>query len=141
MSKHTMNPKSLEAIRDHQFQRGYDSRRNLGGRPKRTPFTDELRQLLEESDQKGTRMRELARTVIARALRGNIQAVDLIACRLEGKPKQNVELSTAPGGLEFHAFRHMTIDELDAEIEAAREVIRRHRALKRDNDNDGSDRG
>lgn len=77
---------------------------NPGGRPKKTPITDELRALLAElhPDQKKypgkTRARVIAEQQLAQAEAGDLSTQREVADRVEGKPAQAVTLGGEGGG-------------------------------------------
>lgn len=72
---------------------------NPGGRPKKLPITDVLREELEKRGKHNVMAsRSIARKLIDLALAGNIEAIHLIADRAEGKVPQRVENTGANGG-------------------------------------------
>jgi hypothetical protein len=77
------------------FEKGKSG--NPGGRPKKTPLTDELRKLLREkgSGGKWTNAHLVAWEMIQRATVGDVAAARLIFEYVEGKPTQRVEFDVA----------------------------------------------
>lgn len=78
---------------------------NVGGRPKKTPITDELRALMEELYSgkerrfKGlTNAHVLALKMYEQAIGGDLSAQREIADRVEGKPLQRQEFGGPDGG-------------------------------------------
>jgi len=68
------------------FQSGKSG--NPGGRPKDKPFADALRMELAAAGEDGKKLRAIARALIANAESGDMQAINAIADRLDGKPAQ-----------------------------------------------------
>jgi hypothetical protein len=108
------HPNSKAAIQPHQFQPGQTG--NAGGRPKKFPITDLLREELDLPlpEEVRTRLiasgvnktivplgitwgRALVRMELMRGLTKTL-AVRLIAELTEGKPKQRIELTGDDGG-------------------------------------------
>ncbi len=61
---------------------------NPGGRPKTKPLTEELQRLLEEEAPKGkgqTWATAIAKTLLAKARKGDVRAIAEVANRVEGK--------------------------------------------------------
>jgi hypothetical protein len=56
----------------------------------------------------------VAKKLLARAKKGEVKAIQLVAERVEGKPKRQVELSGPDGGQL--AIENMTDEELDQRI-------------------------
>jgi hypothetical protein len=71
---------------------------NPGGRPKSTPISDLLRELLEQprpnDPDKRPYAKVIAESLLERASKGDLQAVREIADRVEGKPAQSVSVVT-----------------------------------------------
>ncbi len=86
------------------FQPGQSG--NPAGRPKgsrtRAPLKDALNKYLNEKDKDGNlRLDVLAGKLYGMAIGGDVQAMKLIYERMEGKPKQAIEVSTdTPARLE-----------------------------------------
>jgi Family of unknown function (DUF5681) len=95
--------RQLEALKPTQFQPGQSG--NAGGRPKKTPITDALRQLIEEEYSgkqkrfKGlSNVRVIALRMFELAIAGDLRAMQEIADRVEGKVAQRQELAGPDGG-------------------------------------------
>jgi hypothetical protein len=79
------------------FQPGQSG--NPGGRPKKMPITDAIREELEQEGAQGTsNARAIARKLVKLARAGNMDAIREIADRTEGKPRQRIEQSGPEGG-------------------------------------------
>ena len=70
---------------------------NLGGSPGpwRKPFWDALRRICLQED--GVRIREAAEKLLAAAANGEPWAIQALADRTDGKPKQQTEISGPDG--------------------------------------------
>ena len=84
------------------FKKGHDPRRNLKGRPKvEGSITREmmklLKQKIETSQGKMTRMELLCNILLDKAVKGNTKAVKIILDRIDGKvrriPKNNAVIA------------------------------------------------
>lgn len=91
------------AMEAAQFKPGESG--NPGGRPKKTPITDELRQLLDEQYsgrekrfQGLSNCRVLALRMFELAIAGDLRAMQEVADRVEGKIPQRQEFGGADGG-------------------------------------------
>jgi hypothetical protein len=100
-----VNTKIAEAGKNTRFKRGTSP--NLGGRPKKTPYTDACRQVAEmfvkdlklnASDPVPV---AIAKMVAREALKGKVAAAAELANRVEGAPTQRHEL----GGLDGMAVK------------------------------------
>ena len=70
-----------------QFQPGQSG--NPGGRPTKTPLTDELLELLKAVDRRGiTLARRIAMVIVKKAEKGDARFVDLLFERVEGPAVQ-----------------------------------------------------
>lgn len=79
------NPKNIEK---HKFKKGQSG--NLNGRPKKLPELDVLlSEIITDESAKG-----ILNAIIARAMKGDIKAAELILNRAYGKPKENEGLPT-----------------------------------------------
>jgi hypothetical protein len=95
--------RQLEALKPTQFQPGQTG--NAGGRPKKTPITDELRRLLDETySGREKRFHGLSNVCVLAlrlyeiALSGDLKAMQEIADRVEGKVVQRQEFAGPDGG-------------------------------------------
>lgn len=89
---------------------------NPGGRPKSKPLTDELLRFLEQEAPKGkgqTWASLIAEALVKKARRGDVRAITELANRIEGKPRQAVELSGngLDGLAERIAAAHKRVNE------------------------------
>jgi hypothetical protein len=73
----------------HRWQPGQSG--NPGGRPKRRLIDELLEELLLTEDSKVAEA--IARALLAKAKRGDLRAVQLVVERVQGRPKQAMELS------------------------------------------------
>ena len=96
--------------RDHLFQKG-----NPGGpgRPrKEVSIPDKLRTIGKEAAETGdgTKLDSVLRNVFTEALRGRSWAVEFIATRTEGKPKDTIDLNASVNNQ--NPWNELTADEL-----------------------------
>jgi len=91
--KQRNNSKSKGKPRGGSFKKGQSG--NPNGRPKKgTALTDILSLNLDKADKSGKLLREaIAEKLIDAALNGDIIALKYVFDRLDGKPKESVELS------------------------------------------------
>jgi len=110
-----------EKIRPHQFKPGQSG--NPGGRPKTTPLTDALCELLNKPYPGDAQHRTLAQVIAAaqvtRAAKGSIAHFNAVADRVEGKPRQMMELA-GPDGAAIPVFVENLDERLRALIDRAR---------------------
>jgi hypothetical protein len=76
---------------------GPANRANPGGRPKKTPLTDEIKRLLKQKAQGSeyTNQHMVAWKMIQMAQAGDVSAARLLWEYVEGKPTQRVEFDVA----------------------------------------------
>jgi HPt (histidine-containing phosphotransfer) domain-containing protein len=85
---------------------------NPGGRPKGRLIDEALEELLLSNDSELALA--IAKKLLARAKTGEVKAIQLVAERVQGKPKRQLELSGPDGGpLDIH---NMTDEELNQRI-------------------------
>ena len=117
----TGNARKVENLIPHQFKPGESG--NPAGRPKRLPVTDFITEQLEKPipatmraqlpalftevyGENATFGQMLAYKVIAQAAKGDIQAMNTVLDRVEGKVRQNVGVSGENSGpVEFRLTR------------------------------------
>jgi Family of unknown function (DUF5681) len=93
---------------------------NPGGRPKRRLIDEALEELLLGNDSELSLA--IAKKLLARAKRGEVKAIQLVAERVQGKPKRNLEISGPGGGpLDIH---NMTNEELNQRIAELMEKLK-----------------
>ena len=93
---------------------------NPGGRPKRKLIDEALEELLLRNDSELALA--IAKKLLARAKTGEVKAIQLVAERVQGKPKRQLELSGPDGGpLDIH---NMTDEELDQRIAELTEELK-----------------
>lgn len=68
---------------------------NPGGRGTAKPFLDTLNRAIAQDDAK--RLRQCAEILLDKAAEGESWAVQMLADRLDGKPKQQTEVTGADG--------------------------------------------
>lgn len=83
-----------EALKPYCFKPGVSG--NPSGRPKKKLVDQSLTELLEATDSE--QALALAKVLLAKALDGDVKALQLVAERTEGKPSQKVEVSGPDGG-------------------------------------------
>jgi len=72
---------------------------NPGGRPRRKLISDELERLLEQEapgSSGKTWACAIAETLLKQAAKGNVRAIVELANRLEGTPRQSVDVALSP---------------------------------------------
>ena len=85
---------------------------NPGGRPKGRLIDEALEELLLRNDSELALA--IAKKLLARAKTGEVKAIQLVAERVQGKPKRQLELRGPDGGpLDIH---NMTDEELTQRI-------------------------
>jgi hypothetical protein len=104
--RHQPTQRQLEALRPTQFRPGETG--NAGGRPKKTPITDALRELLDQEYSgkerrfKGlTNARVLALAMYEQAIAGGVSGVSAakeITDRIQGRAPQSVTMGGPDGG-------------------------------------------
>jgi hypothetical protein len=93
---------------------------NPGGRPKGRLIDETLEELLLRNDSELALA--IAKKLLARAKAGEVKAIQLVAERVQGKPKRHLELSGPDGGpLDIH---NMTDEELDQRIAELTEQLK-----------------
>jgi hypothetical protein len=104
MRRKLNKPRAPQANRNtsglRPFQPGQSG--NPGGRPKKQPVTDALRELIEQGAipkaRPETLADQLARQLVRQALKGKLAPLVEIIDRVEGKARQRVEQSGPDGG-------------------------------------------
>jgi hypothetical protein len=93
---------------------------NPGGRPKKLPITDALRELVEKGavprKRAATLAGQLAQQLLRQALRGKMAPLVEVIDRIEGKARQRIEQSGPEGGpipLELPGTR----EEIDRRVQ------------------------
>lgn len=85
---------------------------NPGGRPKKRLIDQALEEMLTAKDS--ALAETIAKALLARARKGDLRAIQMIAERTQGRPRQAMELSGPEGGpLEIE---DMTDEQLDERI-------------------------
>lgn len=85
-------PAKQDESRDElgRFKKGYSGNPN-GRRPRELTIPDILREVLDEEVDGKTRMNIIMKRVVQKAYEGERWAVEFIANRLEGTPKQTID--------------------------------------------------
>lgn len=94
------------------FKKGQSG--NPKGRPKNTKtFTEVLRQEADEllKDQGITKYEALAKVLFSKAGKGDLKAIDMIMDRIDGKPRQAVELSGDENKPVVSEVRRVIVDK------------------------------
>jgi len=114
------------------------------GRPKKersfaAALNIEVKQASKEGD--GTKLRDIAATLVQEAIDGNVQAIKEVADRLDGKAQQAISVAPESGaGLAYFditGLKNLTDDELSAfealvlkagngDVETAMETSKQH---------------
>lgn len=81
-----------------RFKKGQSG--NPGGRPKGDGLTSMLRKYMAEKDPSGksTWGERICMALVRKAAKGNVQAFEKLADRVEGKVRDRVEITGAEGG-------------------------------------------
>ena len=85
---------------------------NPGGRPKRRLLDEALEDLLGSNDSQAAR--DVAVTLLKKARKGDIRAIQLLAERTQGKPMRAIEISGPEGGALV--LDRMTDEQLDERL-------------------------
>ena len=93
---------------------------NPGGRPKTRLIDEALEELLLSNDSELALA--IAKRLLARAKKGELRAIQLVAERVQGRPKRHLEVSGPDGRpLDIH---NMTDEELDQRIAELMEELK-----------------
>jgi uncharacterized protein DUF5681 len=93
---------------------------NPKGRAVEKPFADALRMEIKEAGSDHQQLRAIARKLLDKAEAGDMQAINCLADRLDGKLPQAVELSDETPRYVIHApLPCRTAEEWEAEVRAA----------------------
>lgn len=85
------NPK-VENIKPYMWEKGKSG--NPGGRPKKIPEIQRLLASVMGDEQQGiTAAERILKSILARALDGDVRAAELLLDRAYGKVKTNIELN------------------------------------------------
>jgi hypothetical protein len=91
MSK-AKNPNHMDNINPYRWKKGQSG--NPGGRPKKIPAIEKLLADVLSENVNGIEAAEaVLRTIIDKALKGDMRAAEIILDRAYGKAKQNIELN------------------------------------------------
>ena len=94
---------------------------NPQGRAVEKPFADALRLEIKEAGADHQQLRTIARKLLDKAEAGDMQAINCLADRLDGKPPQAVELSDETPRYVIHApLPCRTAEEWEAENTAGK---------------------
>lgn len=85
---------------------------NPGGRPRKRLIDRELEEMLSSEDS--SLAKAIAKALVNRARRGDLKAIQLVAERTEGRPRQAMEVSGPDG--ERLALEFMTDEQLNERI-------------------------
>ena len=92
---------------------------NPKGRAVEKPFADALRMEIKAAGADHQQLRAIARKLLDKAEAGDMQAINCLADRLDGKPFQAVELSDETPRYVIHApLPCKTAEEWEAEVRA-----------------------
>jgi hypothetical protein len=88
---------------------------NPGGRPKGRLIDEALEELLLGNDSELAIA--IAKKLLTRAKAGEVKAIQLVAERVQGKPKRQIELSGPDGGpLDIHNMTDADLDQRIADL-------------------------
>src|SRR5262245_20303313 len=68
---------------------------NPAGRAVEKPFADALRMEIKAAGEDHQQLREIARKLLEKASQGDMQAINCLADRLDGRPAQALEVNTS----------------------------------------------
>lgn len=92
---------------------------NPRGRAAEKPFADALRMEIKAGGDDHQKLRAIARKLLEKAEEGDMQAINCLADRLDGKPRQSVEMT---GDVPHYVIRApepcRTAEEWEANVEA-----------------------
>ncbi len=94
------------------FRKGQSG--NPGGRPKKRLIDEALEELLLTEDSKVAEA--IARVLVEKAKRGDLKAIQLVAERVQGRPKQAMELSGVDGEPIPMRFEDVSEEQLDRRL-------------------------
>jgi len=74
------------------FKKGNDERRNLAGGPKKLPEIDALlADVLGSEDDDKSEARQVIKSLLTQAKKGNVRAIEVLLDRAYGKAKQTID--------------------------------------------------
>jgi hypothetical protein len=92
---------------------------NPKGRAAEKPFGDALRMEIKAAGEDHQKLRAIARTLLEKAEAGDMQAINCLADRLDGKPQQAVEVTSDAPHYVIHAPEPCrTAEEWEANVRA-----------------------
>ena len=97
------------------------------GRAAEKPFADALRMEIKAAGDNHQKLREIASKLLEKAAEGDMQAINCLADRLDGRPAQALEVNTSETFVMRLPEPAKTIEEWQASI-AKRDVIQTLRA-------------
>jgi hypothetical protein len=89
---------------------------NPKGRAIEKPFADALRMEIKAAGDDHQQLREIARKLLEKASKGDMQAINCLADRLDGKPSQALEVNTPPTFVARLPEPAKTVEEWQASI-------------------------
>lgn len=93
---------------------------NPKGRAAEKPFADALRIEIKAAGEDHQKLRSIARALLEKAESGDMQAINCLADRLDGKPHQALDVTTDTPHYVIHAPEPCkTVEEWEARVEAA----------------------
>lgn len=96
MSQDTIAENTVEKVlKPNQFQKGYDPRRNLAGKPKGARhFSTLIREAITKvaNDTGDSDDKLIVKALVAKAKEGDLKAVDIVFDRVDGKAEQTITL-------------------------------------------------
>ena len=95
---------------------------NPAGRAAEKPFADALRMEIKEAGADHRQLREIAKKLLEKASQGDMQAINCLADRLDGRPAQALEVNTSETFVMRLPEPAETIEEWQASIAKRNEV-------------------
>jgi len=96
---------------------GFQKGNKLGGRRAEKMFRDALLMQIKAAGPDGKRLRTIAEALLKKAEEGDMQAINVIADRLDGKPHQDTSILVTddrpPIELTAVELAHRTVDTLE----------------------------
>jgi hypothetical protein len=86
------------------------------GRAAEKPFADALRMEIKAAGDDHQKLREIARKLLEKAADGDMQAINSLADRLDGRPAQALEVNTAETFVMRLPEPAKTVEEWEATI-------------------------
>ena len=96
-------------------------------------------QQLKEAGEDHKKLREIARKLLDKAAQGDMQAINCLADRLDGKPAQAVEVSAEPTSYVIRLPEPCSNEEWEANVRAGKYGVAAQRAVAKKNTGTGEE--